>query len=107
MISPPLNIPRDENYPPKALCELVERLNSDEVDRHISIRIINSRGVTSRSYKEGGGQERAIVAKFEKYKEKTKLLYPRMTKILDSLIKNYSEEATRMDDEASIEDLEY
>lgn len=101
------DIPRDENYPPKALCELVERLNSDEVDRHISIRIINSRGVTSRSYKEGGGQERAIVAKFEKYKEKTKLLYPRMTKILDSLIKNYSEEATRMDDEASIEDLEY
>ena len=38
---------------------------------------------------EGGNQERSIVSRFEKYREKTKLLYPRMTKIFDDLIKGY------------------
>ncbi len=100
------DIPRGENYPPTALCELVEQLNNDTIDQHISMRIFNSRGITVRSHKEGGEQERAIVATFERYKEKTKLLYPRMTKIFNGLIKEYSEEAGRVDVEASIEDLE-
>ena len=100
------DIPRDENYPPQALCELVEELGNDVVDQHISTRIHNSRGITSRAYNEGGNQERSIVSKFEKYREKTKLLYPRMTKIFDDLIKEYKNEAYHLDDEAKIADLE-
>lgn len=100
------DIPRDENYPPQALCELVEELGNNVVDQHISTRIHNSRGITSRAYNEGGDQERSIVSKFEKYREKTKLLYPRMTKIFDDLIKEYKNEAYHLDDEAKIADLE-
>ena len=100
------DIPRDENYPPQALCELVKELDNDVVDQHISTRIYNSRGITSRAYNEGGNQERSIVSKFEKYREKTKLLYPRMTKIFDDLIKEYKNEAYHLDDEAKIADLE-
>jgi len=55
---------------------------------------------------EGGNQERSIVSRFEKYREKTKLLYPRMTKIFDDLIKGYKNEAYHLDDEAKIADLE-
>ena len=101
------DIPRDENYPPKELCEIVEELQSDVVDQHIRMRIINSRGMVGRSYNEGGDKERSIVAKLEKYKEKTKLLYQRMTKILDELIWEYKREAGDVDVEASIADLEY
>lgn len=101
------DIPRDENYPPLALCELVEKLGNDVVDQHIRLRIYNSRGITRRAYNEGGNQERSIVSKFEKYREKTKLLYPRMKKIFDNLIKEYNNEAVRTDDEAFIADLEY
>lgn len=101
------DIPRDENYPPKELCEVVEELQSGVVDQHIRIRIVNSRGIVGRSYNEGGDQERHIVAKFEKYKEKTKLLYPRMTKIFDDLIWEYNREAGNQDVEGSIADLEY
>lgn len=100
-------IPRGNDYPPVALCELVESLNNDTVDQSISRRIYNSRGVTLRAYNEGGNQERSIVSKFEGYKEKTKLQYPRMTEIFNHLIRVYKHEAGRLDDEALIADLEY
>lgn len=100
------DIHRDDNYPPQALCELVETLNSDIVDQHIGLRIYNSRGMTSRAYNEGGRQERSIVSIFEKYREKTKLLYPRMTKIFDNLINEYKRMAGHEDEEAIIADLE-
>ena len=101
------DIPRDDNYPPQALCELVENLNNDIVDQHIGMRIYNSRGVTSRAYNEGGRQERSIASRLEKYREKTKLLYPRMTKIFDDLINGYKRMAGSEDEEAIIADLEY
>ena len=101
------DIPRDENYPPQVLCELVDDLGSDVVDQHIRLRIYNSRGITSRAYDAGGDQERTIVSRFEKYREKTKLLYPRMTKIFEDLIKCYKNEAVNIDNEAEIMDLQY
>lgn len=101
------DIPRDENYPPLALCELVDDLGSDVVDQHIRLRIYNSRGITSRAYDAGGDQERTIVSRFEKYREKTKLCCPRMTKIFDDLIKCYKNEAVNIDNEAEIMDLQY
>lgn len=100
------DIPRDNNYPPTELCEIVEELNKDNVDQAIRIRIFNSRGVSTRAYNEGGDQERAIVSKFEKYKEKTKILYPRMTEIFNKLINEYRHDANRIDDEALISDIE-
>ncbi len=100
------DIPRDDNYPPQALCELVESLNSDIVDQSIRTRIYNSRGVTVRAYNEGGNQERSIVSRFEEYREKTKLQYPRITKIFDDLINGYKRIAGAEDEEAIIADLE-
>ena len=98
------DIPRDDNYPPKALCELVERLGSDKVDIHIRIRL-NSRGMHFCGG--GGNQERAIVSELEKYKEKTKLLYPRMTRIFEDLINENRRMVVQMDNESRIDDLEY
>lgn len=101
------DIPRDNNYPSQALCDIVENLNSDEVDKAIYTRIYNSRGTTSRAYNEGGGQERHLVSQFEKYKERSRLISPRMTKIFDYLIKDYKRIANKEDNEALIADLEY
>lgn len=101
------DIPRDEYYPPTALCVLLEDLNNDKVDDSIRTKIYNSRGVSVRACFEGGAQERSIVSRFEAYKEKTKLLYPRITKIFDCLIKDYKRDAGEMDVDALINDLEY
>ncbi len=100
------DITRDDNYPPKVLCDIVERRSSDTVDNHIRIRIYNSRGVVVRSPFEGGVKERQIISELEGYRDKTKLLYPRMTKIFDDLIADYKREATHEDNVAIIEDLE-
>jgi hypothetical protein len=64
-------IPRDESYPPTALCEILEDLNNDIVDNIISTKIYNSRGVSVRACNEGGDQERLIVSIFESYKNNT------------------------------------
>lgn len=101
------DIPRDEYYPPTALCELLEDLNNDKVDDSIKTKIYNSRGVSVRACFEGGAQERTIVSRLEAYKEKTKLLYPRITRIFDRLINDYKREAGEMDVDAQIKDLEY
>ena len=101
------DIPRDENYPSSALCDFVEKLNDGDIDNQISMRIYNSRRCHSRRYNEGGDQERTIVSGFKKYREKTKLLYPRMTKIFDELINMYENESAIMDNNAQINDLEY
>ena len=101
------DIPRDENYPPTALCELLEDLKNDKVDDSIRTKIYNSRGVSVRGCFEGGNQERSIVSIFEAYKEKTKLLYPRITRIFDRLILDYKRDAGEMDVDAQIKDLEY
>ena len=60
----------------------------------------------TRSYNEGGGQERKLVNKYEEIKKQTQLLYPRMTKIFNELINGYSREASREDENAYMIDLE-
>ena len=98
-------LPRNEHYPQDALCELVEKISSDVVDRHIQCKIFNSRGVTTRAYNEGGDQERALIAKYKEYKDKVKFKSPRMGKIFDNLIKDYESQARHADIVAELEDL--
>ena len=100
------DIPLDDNYPPEYLCKIVENLDSDFVDRHIKSRLFFRRGVTSRLCNEGGDQERLLVSKLQQYKEKTELLYPRMSRILDDIIREYSDDAIQMDHRAQMYDLE-
>lgn len=101
------NIPRNEDYPQVRLCEIVEELKSDKVDSRIQTKIYNSRGVVCKSFKEGGGQEKSLVETFNSFREKTKVFYPRMTKIFDYFIREYSRQATHEDESAELENLEY
>lgn len=101
------NLPRNETYPQPILGEIVEKLKSDSVDRHIRIRIFNSRGVTTRGFTEGGDQERLLVALFKKYHDKVKFSYPRLAKIFSQLIQEYEHDAYREDYIAQLEDYEY
>ena len=100
------DIPRDNNYPPQALCEILEELDNDVIDKCICTRIYNSRGVTVRMPTEGGCQERSLIEKLEQYKKNARL-YPRMTKVFDTLIYDYQREANWEDNEAELTDLDY
>ena len=101
------NLPRNETYPQPILGEIVEELKSDSVDKHIRIKIFNSRGVTTRGFTEGGDQERALVELFKKYRDKVKFSYPRLAKIYSQLMQEYELDANREDCVAQLEDFEY
>lgn len=101
------NLPRNDSYPQPILGEIVEDLKSDSVDEHIRIRIFNSRGVTTRSFTEGGDQERSLAVLFKSYRDKVKFTYPRLAKIFTKLMNEYEHDANREDCVAQLEDLEY
>lgn len=101
------NLPRNDSYPQAILGEIVEDLKSDLVDKHIRIRIFNSRGVIVRGFAEGGDQERSLAALFRSYRDRVKFTYPRLTTIFTNLMKDYERDANREDCVAQLEDLEY
>ena len=97
----------NEIYPIDVLGKIVEKLNNDVVDEHIRVRIYNNRGIVTRSFNEGGEQERKLVNKYKEIKKQTQFLYPRMTKILNELIDGYNRQASREDENAYMSDLEF
>ena len=101
------NLPRDDSYPQAILGEIVEELKSDSVDQHIRIRILNSRGITTRAIAEGGDQERSLAALFKSYRDKVKFKYPRLAKIFTNLMLEYERYAHHEDCVAQMEDMEY
>ena len=101
------DIPLNDKYPPKYLCEIVGDLDSDIINKAIQTRILQNCRVFAHLCNEGGDQERGLAAKFEEYKEKVELLYPRMADIFSAIIEDYKNEAERRDEDAEIYDLEY
>ena len=89
----------DGDWPGIAVRDLLERLQSDEVDRGLSIAVHNQRGVTSRSPTAGGNQERELA---ESYRAKSRHFreWPRTAAILTSLARSYDHEAGIHDREA-------
>lgn len=101
------NLPRNASYPQAILGGIVEELKSDSVDEHIRMRIFNSRGVTMRTFAEGGKQEKSLAALFKSYRDKVKFKYPRLSKIFTKLMQEYERYANQEDCAAQLEDLEY
>jgi len=90
----------DGSWPPKAVRDLFEELQSESLESGFSIQIANSRGVTSRGLEDGGAQERALVDKYRADAEEFKDRWPRTAAILRRLAGSYSAEARRDEDEA-------
>lgn len=93
--------PADANgeWPDIAVRDLLEYLQSDDVDRGISMAIYNRRGVTSRGITEGGAQERELAAS---YKAQSHLFreWPRTAAIFNGLARSYENQAGIVDREA-------
>lgn len=99
--------PTDEDgyWPHIAIRNIIERLNSGLIDRHIEIGIYNSRGVTTRSPNEGGRQERELVEKYKQTANALKSKWPRSAAILRSIAKSYEQDAIRHDVDANLREL--
>ena len=89
----------NEDWPGIAVRDLLERLQSDDVDSGLFTALRNERGVTSRSPTEGGEQERRLAAS---YREQSRRFsdWPRTAAIFTGLARSYEHEAGIHDREA-------
>lgn len=80
--------------------DLIEELQSDPLDEGVETELYNQRGITSRGLEEGGGQERALAAKYREEADRVADQWPRSASILRELAKTYEHDARRNDAEA-------
>lgn len=101
------NYPEIEEYPPKAICEIIEDLNNPNVNSGFRMRIFNKRGVTVRPAGEGGNLEKAESLKYKRYADKVRFSYPVIANIFDNLSAEYQDMSIKEDKRTKIEKMEY
>jgi hypothetical protein len=90
----------DENFwPPSSVCEVIEAVASDHVDRGFEIECYNKRGVYSKGINEGGGQERELANRYKLWAD-AMVKYPRSSAILMAISEDWMRNAVREDAEA-------
>lgn len=97
----------DGIWPHIAVRNLIEKLRSDMIDKHIPIGIYNGRGVTSRGVYDGGKQERSLSDKYLEMSKKVSIKWPRTAAILRSISESYQWDAKRFDVDSDLNDLRF
>ena len=101
------NYPESEDYPPRAICEVIENLNNEDVISGFRSRIFKKRGVTVRPALAGGTLEKEESAKYQAYADKVRFSYPVMAEVFDVLSRVYSGMAYQADTKTKIEKMEF
>ena len=95
--------PADVNgeWPGEAVRNLLERLQSNNVEQGLNIAVHNQRGVTTRSPTDGGKQERQLA---DSYREQSRRYeqWPRTAAIFSRLASSYEHEGGVLDRQAEI-----
>ena len=94
-------------WPPDAISNAIERINTHDLNLNFSIGITNKRGFTSRGPYDGGIIERANAEHFSKLAQVHKFKHPIVSKILNDIATRYLEDAKREDEDAERARLEY
>jgi len=91
--------PSDQAWPHLALRELLERIQSKNVESGLHVEAINSRGVVSRSLDEGGNQERELEAMWRARAAFLGSRWPRAKSVCVSLAEDFRSQAEREDND--------
>jgi len=94
----------DGAWPHPIIRDVIEDLGSTEIERGISIRIYNSRGVVTKNLDEGGEQERQLVDEYERWANLVNDKWPRTAAMLRQVAASYQHEATRSDIDVELRD---
>jgi hypothetical protein len=96
----------DDTWPHSAVCDLIEELANESVERGFETEVFNSRGVTMRGQTDGGAQERQLA---ESYLERARRVCdrsPRSAEMLRRIADTFSSQGRREDVNAELtEDL--
>ncbi|BDI32606.1 hypothetical protein CCAX7_46570 [Capsulimonas corticalis] len=96
----------DGAWPAEPVRDLIETINSRDLENGLEIQVINSRGVTSRGTYDGGSQERDLANRYKSYADIVQDMWPSTGAMLNRLADNYMNHATMEDLSAGLsEDL--
>lgn len=95
------------SWPPSAICEVIERVNTNSLKSNFSSATFNKRGSSVRGPYDGGNIERGHAEYFQNLASKHRNTYPVVATILANLSKGYLEDAKRMDESAERDKLDY
>jgi hypothetical protein len=93
-------------WPHHAVCDLLEALGSESIERGILIERHNMRGVFSKAIYEGGSQERALSERAARWAE-VAVRWPRTRSMLLELSRRWSENGRREDERARLDEMRY
>jgi hypothetical protein len=96
----------DGHWPHEAVRDLLEELQSDELENGMAIEVMNSRGVVTRG-PNGGQQEREIAVVHEAAAQALSARWPRAAAMLTMLAADYEAEARRRDVDARIHEQDW
>jgi len=93
------NSPHGENdiWPHQAICDVIQEVASNDLERGFEVGVINSRGVVSKSPKEGGAQERKLADQYDGYALIIQDRWPLVGTMLRKIANYYRELASRED----------
>ncbi len=91
-----------EQWPPLMICDLLEKLHSDDIELGIEIAEHNARGVTWRNPTAGGEQERQIMNRYLDQARRVQLKWPRTARMLRRIAQSYASEAQMNDRDAEM-----
>ncbi|WP_407048920.1 hypothetical protein [Methyloraptor flagellatus] len=93
------HIPPDEqgSWPPRFLCDLLDRPELEEMRDGFSIGIMNKRGVVRRSLDEGGTQERELASRYREFARPLAGTHVRVFDLLEKLASHYEKDGLRED----------
>ena len=94
----------DGLWPHEAVREVIESMESSELEHGTALRVYNSRGVVSKNYREGGAQERELVTRYADYSRAMTQKWPRTAAMLRQIVDFYESDAARSDTEVNLRD---
>jgi hypothetical protein len=93
----------DRSWPCIPVREVIEEVESPELENGFAIGIANKRGIFSKTLGEGGQQERALATKYEAYAKECQNNYLRTASVLMRVAVGYINEAKSEDARAEAE----
>ncbi|MDI6709899.1 MAG: hypothetical protein QME76_04325 [Bacillota bacterium] len=97
----------DAAWPHVELRQLLEDLQSAEIELGIEIEQYNSRGTVNKQFFEGGKQERELAKKWRSWAETMGSAWPRTRALLERIANSWEAEAVREDQRAEKDRLRY
>ncbi len=89
----------DGSWPCRPVCDVLERVASQDVAIGFRVGVYNARGVVSRGLEAGGVRERELSARYRAWSERLAFDYPYVSNILERIAKRYDREADWEDSE--------